>query len=711
MDISGWKADPLTNWKVQLIGVWSTQNQILLKVNKTHNNQIIFSIIKWINHWFLCGSDSQKYIYFWEDKVNTWVSTRGIRDTCKRIKTIQLHVTKYLGGHPSMTSEEVSLSINSQGLPKSLGILQELIVNKDVKQIRLLLTLLNVRRAWMFKSDPNLDPITSKHHGSSFLEAEVTKTVSDLGWKIPIPHWVSPHLSTKAGPNGLATVSSLEDLAGIPEGLENDLSILGGSDFRDYIQLLRKYSRSIASDYFQYKQTNARIRKLSVVNDPEGKARIIAILDWWSQTVLLPLHDALFKHLRSISSDCTFNQLNHRTLKKGPYYSIDLTQATDRFPVKTQISILGALVGNTEWAEAWGRVMVEHEFYVPWTGQTVKYGVGQPMGAYSSWAMFSVAHHVLVRLAATMAGKSVHWSNYILLGDDIVIGGKEVADKYLQLLSTLGIEHSPYKTHISETTYEFAKRIFYLGTDVSGSQIRPFLSNKWYLLTQEFSNLCHRWGLDPLERASPDLLRGLLGLHGKTRCFTKALKFLNFPKCSDSDEVLLTKAINFNQLYFKGALGCSRSSMFLLEFQIQTITEVKANILEKAIISCQKTRHNFQSELAKRTFKYLLRPDLVDQTILWEHPVIKGLVAHQTDLQDLFDKLRTAYWDNDLEIALGKTVTVPSDPTRYLKTRSHELILASTASLVNKYSLWCREYLRARTYLFGSEDQPVDETT
>jgi len=93
-------------------------------------------------------------------------------------------------------------------------------------------------------------------------------------------------------------------------------------------------------------------RKLSVINDPEGKARIIAILDYWSQTVLKPLHESLFNLLKGIKADCTFNQLSHRSLKRGPYYSIDLKNATDRFPVKLQVAVLKALTGSTEYAEA-----------------------------------------------------------------------------------------------------------------------------------------------------------------------------------------------------------------------------------------------------------------------------------------------------------------------------------------------------------------------
>jgi len=91
---------------------------------------------------------------------------------------------------------------------------------------------------------------------------------------------------------------------------------------------------------------------------------------------------------------------------------------------------------------------------------------------------------------------------------------------------------------------------------------------------------------------------------------------------------------------------------------------------------------------------------------LMEIPHFGAVMAEVTDLQLTFDKLRGSYWDNDIEIVFNRAVSMPKDPNRYLSTRAHELILASNASLVNKYSRWCKEYLRSREYLLMTEDQP-----
>jgi len=56
---------------------------------------------------------------------------------------------------------------------------------------------------------------------------------------------------------------------------------------------------------------------------------------------------------------------------------------------------------------------------------------------------------------------------YALLGDDIVIGNKEVAEAYLNVLSDLGVGVARDKTHVSPNLYEFAKRIIYKDAEIS----------------------------------------------------------------------------------------------------------------------------------------------------------------------------------------------------------------------------------------------------
>lgn len=89
--------------------------------------------------------------------------------------------------------------------------------------------------------------------------------------------------------------------------------------------------------------------------------------------------------------------------------------------------------------------------------------VGQPLGYKGSWSLFSLSHHFVVWMAAKRADPSrtkPFW-NYALLGDDIVIADKEVAQSYRDILDQLGVKISLPKSIISSSgACEFAKRFW-----------------------------------------------------------------------------------------------------------------------------------------------------------------------------------------------------------------------------------------------------------
>jgi len=104
--------------------------------------------------------------------------------------------------------------------------------------------------------------------------------------------------------------------------------------------------------------------------------------------------------------------------------------------------------------------------------KAVKYSVGQPMGALSSWAMLAITHHFIIQSAAWIAGvcpKGTFFSEYAVLGDDVVIWNKPVSRVYLRILKMLGVEVGLAKSIISPygVGLEFAKKTLWMGWDVS----------------------------------------------------------------------------------------------------------------------------------------------------------------------------------------------------------------------------------------------------
>lgn len=99
--------------------------------------------------------------------------------------------------------------------------------------------------------------------------------------------------------------------------------------------------------------------------------------------------------------------------------------------------------------------------------------------------MLALTHHLIVQLAARLSGKTTlksgrfaWYSNYELLGDDIVIFDKIVAKTYLALMSDLGLSINLSKSVVCENglTFEFAKVTGHNGKDVSALPWKAFIS-------------------------------------------------------------------------------------------------------------------------------------------------------------------------------------------------------------------------------------------
>jgi len=73
--------------------------------------------------------------------------------------------------------------------------------------------------------------------------------------------------------------------------------------------------------------------------------------------------------------------------------------------------------------------------------------------------MLALTHHVVVQVAALRVGFSYWYPHYAVLGDDIVIHGRDVAMEYHRIMTSLGVDMSPSKGLVSSTTFEFAKRV------------------------------------------------------------------------------------------------------------------------------------------------------------------------------------------------------------------------------------------------------------
>jgi hypothetical protein len=275
-----------------------------------------------------------------------------------------------------------NVGLRRNGLPKALGPLLDLITSGDLDQIKFRLTLLSIGKPIEGDVKPNLNSITEPWSGH--IPQELEEYIPTFVESIPfsLEDWESPHWSTKRGPSDQALKRSMMEFLSLPSDLREAIVLLGGPDFNSYFNKIKAALKGIKL------KEGVSLRKLSFIKDKEMKTRTIAILDYWSQTVLKPIHDSVMKTLGKLPGDFTYqgNVVTHLQGVPGKYYSLDLKDATDRFPVKLQRMVLEHLIGK-EKAIAWEHLLVRYpyDYKIP-NGMTGKasYLSGQPMGAYSS---------------------------------------------------------------------------------------------------------------------------------------------------------------------------------------------------------------------------------------------------------------------------------------------------------------------------------------
>ena len=110
--------------------------------------------------------------------------------------------------------------------------------------------------------------------------------------------------------------------------------------------------------------------RLSIKEEAAGKARVFAITDLITQSVMSPLHHCLFGILKKLPMDGTFNQslpldrLRQRyadgKLNGQEFYSYDLSAATDRIPIALQQQVLSCWFGE-DYSSLWASLLTNRD--------------------------------------------------------------------------------------------------------------------------------------------------------------------------------------------------------------------------------------------------------------------------------------------------------------------------------------------------------------
>jgi hypothetical protein len=343
---------------------------------KYYNNFLATSY-RWLASSLGCRSDLHLVMDIHHKYIRV-IKTRGKIQAINYIKGLRSDVYKLL----SLSPDGMFFKQDKIFIHKDLMFLKRKGVVFRVPFLKLLLTVLSCSRTLRLKSSPDISTITgpsklkkypfNKRDFDEFWVALGYKKVGKVDTFVPNSlRFKSYHKTTKTGPNGQALFNSIDDLNLLYRSHPNvlkDIIYIGGMKLQSYLISILHFIDPIlsyisSSSLYTNKNFNC-IRRVSHFSEKEGKTRVVALFDYFSQTALRPLHNYLFKVMRHIPQDYTFNQTDFLTTIGGKkiYYSIDLTAFTDRFPVLINRDLLSSRFGIS-YANSWMRIMTQPLYF------------------------------------------------------------------------------------------------------------------------------------------------------------------------------------------------------------------------------------------------------------------------------------------------------------------------------------------------------------
>lgn len=234
---------------------------------------------------------------------------------------------------------------------------------------RILLSIFDLYQVVIVRGSAKLNTITDSYSGNDnyWDQIDIDRSLSMLGIDKELfraefenANRNTPlHTSSAAGPNGQALWMAHVDARAVfynkelLANLTNFAALVGKST------LIEKMEDTVKiPQFFKLTEGQPVSSRLHFIYEKGNKVRTIAILDWWTQELLTPLHNVIANLLKLNPQDGTFDQdkiansVREFTSYKGSsLFSYDLTAATDRLPIELQVKILDTLTG----IESFGR--------------------------------------------------------------------------------------------------------------------------------------------------------------------------------------------------------------------------------------------------------------------------------------------------------------------------------------------------------------------
>lgn len=573
-------------------------------------------------------NEATRYFNWFDNQV----THRGLEGGLHRHKLVHHTAINFALGQKN--PGHAFLSVDISGFPKCIKYLKK--YTKTPQGIQAINSLLAYYRIIKLPANPDFSSITKDGPMvSEILIDELTSNI-DWDWKFNPSELKAPKVvyRSKKGPNGHATFSCAEDLKALLnepelyEALQNYLEEANGDEILDDME-------SLEEDLID--NANVKHSLISVKREGGGKSRPFAIIDYWSQTALKPLHDFIFGLLKRIPQDCTFDQdrcipIIRSWTQSGDkdIHCFDLRAATDRWSLIYQKHLLARMSDNLAFADAWASVMAKRHFH--YKRSTYQWQVGQPLGALSSWGMFTLSHHQVMKIAykrALIIDPSTKLS-YFILGDDVIIKGNLLASIYLEIVTDLGVEIQLLKS-VSGSAAEFTKRHFIKGTEVSAIPINLIASTvkSPLLINMLHESLAKRASITLIRR---DFLYAVIDVVGRN------------PQEIDNLRTIVSNPITGKRLYDARRTWGTDDGARITQSeynQLYAITKYKYLVQQYSLL--QNGQESFMSKLNKVVLPGI-KPDHHIKHRVGAHPYSVTLTTKYADSMSASHKSLGKFW-------------------------------------------------------------------
>lgn len=417
--------------------------------------------------------------------IGKWYSCSGEEWTVDRIKAIKLDIIHEKAGLQPVSSW-ISRTRRKHSLRGVMGDLERWMLRKES----------NFNRGLQLLQCYTLfyAPVVTKKQKEKFLTGVQSKPLSpeQLGIAIPIIHkgWSllgKPRIGKLANPSPLEMMlpspnkraplpdSSVDEADGIIDSIRYLYDTFEGNKHLDryynshYKFVLENLEPALFNGFGQFMspkgypyplETHGSLLagRIGLIQEAGYKLRSVANPGRVFQRVLEPFGKAIYNFIDNLPWDCTFEQgkafpaLQSQLSQGKMVYSIDLSGATDYFPLSLQRELLLLMFDKVS-VDLFTDIS-QASWYFPNHGE-ISWTKGQPLGLYPSFGAFALTHGVLL---LGLLGKEYN-GEFFILGDDVVILDDQLAVHYMDMMNILQCPVSSSKSLSSNSLCEFGGKI------------------------------------------------------------------------------------------------------------------------------------------------------------------------------------------------------------------------------------------------------------